>query len=167
MDDASGDVVGGDVQSPFEDGSSLGSDHQVLSGPGSGTPGDVGFHELRRVRFGGPSGSSQIAGVDEDVFGHRHLSDQLLQLKNLLPGQSGFELGHLVDQLADDPEATATAVLGALSKHPASAYGHTKAALHAGTDRTTEDEEAAFIRDILPAWTSSAIKSTIAAFLGK
>lgn len=79
--------------------------------------------------------------------------------------ETALELG-LLDELSEDPEATARARLAALAAHPPEAYAAAKAALHAGVTEVTEAEQQAFADEVVPVWTSEAVKGRIRAILG-
>ncbi len=71
----------------------------------------------------------------------------------------------LVDALAADPLAVGRARLAALAQHPADAYARAKRDLRAGVLEVTDAERQRFLDEVVPAWTSDALKARIAGFL--
>jgi enoyl-CoA hydratase len=71
----------------------------------------------------------------------------------------------LIDELADDPLAVARERLAALSRHPVEAYVAVKRSLRGTTFHQPDDDQA--LREIIPAWTSPALKERIAAMFRK
>jgi enoyl-CoA hydratase len=82
----------------------------------------------------------------------------------LYPPEGAARL-RLVDELAEDPLAVARERLTAWSRHPADAYASVKRAVRGNTFLQPGDERA--FREILPAWTSPALKERIAAMFKK
>ena len=72
----------------------------------------------------------------------------------------------LVDELADDCEAVALAHLARLAAHPRGAYAAAKAQLLEGVLDSRPGDLDAFMADVVPEWTSPAIKTRIRAILG-
>lgn len=70
----------------------------------------------------------------------------------------------LLDEIADDPEAAASAWLTRVGAHPPAAYAATKQTLR-GDGTVDAAEQARFVADILPAWTSPELKARIGAAL--
>ncbi len=68
-----------------------------------------------------------------------------------------------VDELSGDPVARARERLGALAAHPREAYAATKRDLR--SYEPTAAEERRFVDEVLPVWTSAAIKDRIRGFL--
>jgi enoyl-CoA hydratase/carnithine racemase len=79
--------------------------------------------------------------------------------------ENALQLG-LLDELSEDPEATARARLAALAAHPADAYAAAKAALYAGVTEVSDEEQRTFADEVVPVWTSDAVKARIRAILG-
>ena len=71
----------------------------------------------------------------------------------------------LVDELADDPIATATARIQALAAHPPDAYAATKQALRAGVTAPRPGQDEAFAAEVVPVWTSEPLRARLAAVL--
>lgn len=72
----------------------------------------------------------------------------------------------LIDSLSDEPEAAGRARLAALAAHPPAAYAAAKAALYDGVTDVSDEEQAAFADEVVPVWTSDAVKQTIRQILG-
>jgi enoyl-CoA hydratase len=83
----------------------------------------------------------------------------------LHPPARALELG-LLDELADDPLAVGRERLAALASSPADAYAAAKKDLRRGIGGDA-DAERLFLEEVLPVWTSDALKTRIAGFLGK
>jgi enoyl-CoA hydratase len=75
----------------------------------------------------------------------------------------------LVDELADDALATARLRTEALAAHPRDAYAATKRAMRGATagDLAPDDVEDRWMRECVPAWTSTAVKERVLAILRK
>lgn len=71
----------------------------------------------------------------------------------------------LVDETSPDPQLRARERLGKLAEHPADAYAAAKRLLR-GTLEASSSEEEAFLAEVIPAWTSPALKERLAALLG-
>lgn len=71
----------------------------------------------------------------------------------------------LLDELAEDPVAVAEARLRALAAHPPAAFASTKAALRAGVTEARPGEAEAFIAEVVPVWTSEALRARLRAVL--
>jgi enoyl-CoA hydratase len=82
----------------------------------------------------------------------------------LHPPEGAVRLG-LVDELADDPLTVARERLASWSRHPSEAYATVKRALRGSTFMQPGDERT--LQEILPAWTSPALKERIAAMFKK
>lgn len=72
----------------------------------------------------------------------------------------------LVQGVDDDPVGQAKAMLARLSRHPADAYRATKMDLRDGIMTATEAERQAFREEVVPFWTSPALKAMIQSLLG-
>lgn len=93
----------------------------------------------------------------------QHHAEVLLGAGLFTPDEA-LRLG-LVDALADDPVAAASAWLTRVGKHPADAYGATKASLRGlPTDRA---QAARFLAEVVPAWTSDHVRAQIDAALNR
>jgi len=118
-------------------------------------------------------------GLNEVAIGLRFSPALLRFVQNLLsPNQiseailgaglhapvDALRLG-LVDALSDDPVAMGRAHLEALAKHPSAAYAATKADLRAEVMTVSAEDQHAFMRDVLPFWTSDVLKDRINAVL--
>ncbi len=93
--------------------------------------------------------------------------DRLVLGAALHDPEAALALG-VLDALAPDEvaaEAQARERLAALAALPPAAYAAAKADLRRGVSRTDDAEEAAFLRDVLPAWTSDELKARIRAVL--
>ncbi len=95
----------------------------------------------------------------------RHHAQVLLGAALHAPADA-LRLG-LVDQLADDPVAVARQHLAALAAHPPDAYAATKADLHGAVGQVDADSNRRFADDVLPVWTSAAVKARIDAVLNR
>lgn len=73
----------------------------------------------------------------------------------------------LVDELADDPVAVATARLGEIAAHPARAFAEIKQALRGGVMAPSPGELEHYQRAVLPMWGSDDLKSRLLAVLKK
>lgn len=71
----------------------------------------------------------------------------------------------LVDEIAQDPGSVARARLAALAAHPAEAYAATKRDLRGSIGRPDAEAERAFLAEVLPVWTSDALRARIRGFL--
>lgn len=74
----------------------------------------------------------------------------------------------LLDELVapEEAEATARARLEVMARYPLEGYAAAKADLRAGVTRYDEDEEQAFLDDVIPVWTSQGVKDRVRAILG-
>lgn len=93
-----------------------------------------------------------------------HLQGQVLLGATLHDPPSALALG-LVDELADDPLAEARKRVQALAAHPAAAWAATKADLRGEVGRIRPSERARFAAEVVPAWTSGAVKTRLQAVL--
>lgn len=82
----------------------------------------------------------------------------------LHPPEQALRLG-LLDELAEDPVAIGAARLSALAAHPTAAFAATKAALRAGVTSERPGEAEAFAAEVVPVWTSEALRERLAAVL--
>ncbi|MFM2247730.1 MAG: hypothetical protein RL071_3805 [Pseudomonadota bacterium] len=129
-------------------------------------------------RVGGVDPKARI-GLNEVALGLRFPPGILRILQARLPAQhhgalllgaglhaptDALRLG-LLDELADDPVATAGARLQALAAHPPAAFAATKAALRAGVTTARPGEAEAFIAEVVPVWTSDALRARLRAVL--
>lgn len=73
----------------------------------------------------------------------------------------------LVDAVTEDAEAWALKRLKKRAKSPRAAYAAAKLAIRGGAATVTAEEDARFVRDVLPTWVSPEIKATLRKFLGK
>lgn len=73
----------------------------------------------------------------------------------------------LLDEVSEDAEALARKRLSQRASHPAAGYAAAKADLRAGVTATDPADEAAFLREVLPVWTSDELRDRIRGFLGK
>ena len=71
----------------------------------------------------------------------------------------------LLDEVSEDGEALARQRLKELGAHPAKGYADAKADLRGGVSEVDPADEAAFLAEVLPAWTSDELRSRIQAFL--
>ena len=88
-------------------------------------------------------------------------------LSAALHGPEGALAAGLLDELAQDAVATGRKRLEALAKIPADAYAASKADLHAGVAELDADAERRFMDEVIPVWTSDAVKARVRAILGK
>ncbi len=95
----------------------------------------------------------------------RHHTEVILGAGLHLP-ESACRLG-LVDTLAADPLAEGMARLHALAAHPREAYAAAKHALQEGVTDVSTEEQASFAEEVVPVWTSDAVKAKIRAILQK
>jgi enoyl-CoA hydratase len=96
----------------------------------------------------------------------RQLRDRVVLGGHLFAPSEAVAVG-LVDELADDPVKVARARLGKLAESPAPAYAHAKADLRGNADQAlaSDDTLDRWLGESLAAWTSSELKSKIAAVL--
>lgn len=73
----------------------------------------------------------------------------------------------LLDEVVEDAEARAKAYLAELAKHPAEAYAVAKRDLRAGATDVDEADERAFVAEVVPTWTSDALRARINELLGR
>jgi enoyl-CoA hydratase len=71
----------------------------------------------------------------------------------------------LVDRVADDPVSAARELLAQRAALPAGAYAATKAELRAGVFDDDPADLQRFLHEVVPVWTSDALKARLAAFL--
>ena len=93
-----------------------------------------------------------------------HTAAQVLLGAGLHAPEQALALG-LVDELAEDPLQAARARLEALAAHPPLAYQATKADLRGQVGVADPHAEAAFLEEVLPMWTSDALRQRIQGFL--
>ena len=79
---------------------------------------------------------------------------------------TALQLG-LVDELAADPVAVATARLATLATHPRRAYVETKRTLRAGVLDVSEARRRWFLEELVPAWVTPEVKARVSDVLGK
>ena len=79
---------------------------------------------------------------------------------------TALQLG-LVDELAADPVAVATARLATLATHPRRAYVETKRTLRAGVLDVSEARRRWFLEELVPAWVTPEVKARVADALRK
>jgi len=129
----------------------------------------------------GIRGARARIGLNEVAIGLRFPGRLLRILHHQLPrldrvvldaGLHGPEAAHglgLLDELGADPtaaEALARERLAALAAHPPEAYAAAKADLRRGVSAVDPAEEEAFLREVVPVWTSDAVKGRLRAILG-
>lgn len=95
----------------------------------------------------------------------RHVDEVLLGAALCDPAEAA-RLG-LVDEVSEDPVARARAKLEAWSRHPPAAYAATKADLRAATVALAPEDDARFVDEVVPVWTSDAVRARILAVLKK
>lgn len=88
-------------------------------------------------------------------------------LSAALHGPEGALAAGLLDELADDAVETGRKRLDALAKIPAEAYAASKVDLHAGVATLDAEAERRFMDEVIPVWTSDAVKARVRAILGK
>lgn len=133
------------------------ADHRVLT---SDPRARVGLNEVALgLRF-----PPRLLAWVTDCIPRRHHAEVLLGAGLFAPAEA-LRVG-LVDAVADDPVAEASAWLERVARHPDDSYAAAKAQLRPEV-RLSAEEEARFEREVLPRWTSPAIKSRIAAFFRK
>ena len=79
---------------------------------------------------------------------------------------TALQLG-LVDELAADPVAVATARLATLATHPRRAYVETKRTLRAGVLDVSEARRRWFLEELVPAWVTPEVKARVSDVLRK
>ena len=104
-----------------------------------------------------------ILRMAQMVLPAEHVAEAVLGAALYSP-QAALRLG-FIDELAEDPLAVARERLAALSRHPLEAYAAVKRALRGTTFHQPGDELA--LQQMLPAWTSPALKERIAAMFRK
>jgi enoyl-CoA hydratase len=92
----------------------------------------------------------------------RHLTRVILGA--VLFDPAGAQEVGLLDQIADDSEAAARAMLEQLGRLPPAAYAATKADLRA-LPRVTAEEQRQFATEVIPSWTSPELKQRILSVL--
>ena len=97
------------------------------------------------------------------VIAPQHI-DQVLLGAGLHSPAAAARLG-LVSATDDQPLTAARAYLQRLAKHPADAYRATKMDLREGVMHASDAERAAFNEQVVPFWTSPALKAMIAKLL--
>lgn len=128
----------------------------------------------------GPAGASRARiGLNEVALGLRFpprilrivlgrvppgALDEVVLGAGLHSPEDALRLG-LLDALAADPVAAATAWLERVGRHPADAYAAAKRDLR-GTLEMTAEEDRWFREDVLPMWTTDALKERVRAVLG-
>lgn len=120
-------------------------------------------------------------GLNEVALGLRFPARILRVLRHCLPQldrvvlQAGlhspakaYELG-LLDELAspEDSDALARKRLEELAAHPADGYAAAKASLRNGVSASDPAEEAAFLAEVVPVWTSDAVMNRVKRLLGR
>jgi enoyl-CoA hydratase/carnithine racemase len=95
---------------------------------------------------------------------HRHIETIVLGA-GLHPPRTAQQMG-LVDEVADDAVAVARQRLLTLASYPPDAYAANKADLR-GELGSTPEEERRFLVDVLPSWTSDALRARIAGLLAR
>lgn len=95
-----------------------------------------------------------------------HVRERVLLGAGLVDVDTALSLG-LIDEIADDVEATAKAHLGRLSSYPRGTYTLTKQALRQGVTEVTPVAERRFREKEVPIWASPEMKSRVEAVLGK
>jgi enoyl-CoA hydratase/carnithine racemase len=93
----------------------------------------------------------------------RHRSEVLLGAGLHTPSEA-CRLG-LVDLVSEDAPSLARSILASRAAHPAEAYAAAKHDLYAHTTEVTPEQDAAFATEVLPTWTSDALKQRILAAL--
>jgi enoyl-CoA hydratase len=131
------------------------------------------------ARVAAPSPKARI-GLNEVAIGLRFPPGILNIMRRQVPTSSytrvfleaglydvatAHQLG-LVDVVADNAEQAATEWLARLAKCPPAAYAATKADLRRGVQPTAE-EELRFEQEVVPTWTSPALKEQLLAVLKK
>ena len=79
---------------------------------------------------------------------------------------TALQLG-LVDELAADPVAVATARLATLATHPRRAYVETKRTLRAGVLDVSDARRRWFLEELVPAWVTPEVKARVSDALRK
>ena len=95
-----------------------------------------------------------------------HTAEEVILGAGLHGPGAALSLG-LVHETAEDPQAVATERLAARAKLPPVAYAATKATMRDGVGLADPKNQAAFLEEVLPVWTSPQLKETILAVLGK
>jgi len=98
------------------------------------------------------------------VIPAHHLSQVVLGAKLHGPTEA-LRLG-IVDAVSENPHEDAEAMLARLAKHPAQAYAATKQDIRSNIMKASPEAQAAFVRDVVPFWTSPALKAMIRSLLG-
>lgn len=119
-------------------------------------------------------------GLNEVALGLRFPARLLRMLRHLVPGldrvvlpaglhdpKEALRLGLLDEVVApEEAEAAARARLEVMASYPREGYAAAKADLRAGISRFDDDEERAFLDEVIPVWTSQAVKDRVRAMLG-
>jgi len=93
-----------------------------------------------------------------------HVRERVMLGAGLFDVDKALELG-LVDEIADDAEASATRRLEALAAHPRGTYALTKSSLRAGITTLTPADERRFREQEVPIWTGGEVKARMKAVL--
>lgn len=132
------------------------------------------------VRIGTPNPRARL-GLNEVALGLRfpprtlevvryrlphHTAETVLLGAGLHAPAEALALG-MLDALAEDPVAEATARVEALAKHPADAYAAAKEALRGAVGTPNPEADRVFLEEVLPVWAGEEVRSMILGFLGK
>ncbi len=127
-----------------------------------------------------PSPRTKI-GLNETALGVRFPPRTMAIVRHRVPRQhidrvvlgaalhdpaTALELG-LVDQVGEDARALAEAELAMRASYDPAAYAAAKAALRGEVARPRPEDEASFMREVLPTWTSPAIRARVTALLAR
>lgn len=90
----------------------------------------------------------------------RHTIERVLLGAELFGPREALALG-VVDEVAADPLAVARERLAARAAHPRHAYAEAKRALREPEARVTEEERAAYLERVLPAWSAEELRTRL------
>ncbi len=82
-------VVRGNMRSSLQQSAGLGSEQKILDGTRTRAPAEPFLNPLRRTGFMNSRLANQCQGVVDDVVRHGNLTDNVLDVKNLLGREDG------------------------------------------------------------------------------
>lgn len=92
--------------------------------------------------------------------------DHVILSAGLFSPEQALQVG-LVDALADDALAAGQKQLATLERYDASTYATTKRMLRGGVMDVSDAAKQAFVDEVVPVWTSDALRQRLVAFLKK
>jgi enoyl-CoA hydratase/carnithine racemase len=92
--------------------------------------------------------------------------DHVILSAGLFSPEQALQVG-LVDALADDALAAGQKQLAIMERYDASTYATTKQMLRGGVMDVSDADKQAFVDNVVPVWTSDALRQRLVAFLKK